>query len=265
MTRVLEAQAVFYAYEGAGDVLKEVSAEIRSGAITGIIGPNGSGKSTLLRLLAGLRTPRKGRVRLDGEALAAHSRRTRAQAIAFLPQAVNPAFSLTVFEVVCLGRYPRTGATGALRPADFDVARRCLADTRSEALAGRNFMSLSGGERQRVLLASILAQEPDLLLLDEPTAALDLHHEVEVFALLENLAHQGYGVGVVTHDLNLAAQYCQEILLLGQDHRVAASGPPAEVFEADRLSRAYGAPIRVGQHPFAPTPFVAAAKTEGPA
>ena len=125
------------------------------------------------------------------------------------------------------------------------------------------FSSLSGGERQRVLLASILAQEPELLLLDEPTAALDIHHEAEVFALLKRLASEGYGLGVVTHDLNLAGAFCDTMVLLGAGHAVVASGTPGGVLQSAPLSKAYGAQIRVAENPLTGGPLIAAAMPEG--
>ena len=256
---MLEAQGVFHAYERQQWVLDDVDARIFPGQVTGVVGPNGSGKSTLLRLFSGLLTPQRGAVLANGQPLRAQGARGRARLLGFLPQAVNPAFSLSAFEVVCLGRYPHTGGMGSLRQPDLEVARRCMARTKTEALHLREFSTLSGGERQRVLLASILAQEPRFLLLDEPTSALDIHHQVEVMALLQTLATEGYGIGLVTHDLNLAAQYCDAMVLLDAAHRVAAAGAPREVLTSERLSAAYGAHIRVGAHPFAPLPFVAAA------
>lgn len=262
MTHLLEAQSVSFAYEAAAPALRAVHAAVRGGALCGIVGPNGSGKSTLLRLLCGLLRPDAGEVMIDGSPLRRFNARERARLIAYLPQAVNPAFSLTVFEVACLGRFPHAGFMGALGAADFAVVRRSLRDTETELLRNRDFLTLSGGERQRVLLASILAQEPQLILLDEPTSALDIHHEVEVFDLLRRLAERGYGVGVVTHDLNMAAQYCHELILLGQDHTLIAAGPPGTVLSEALLTRAYGAPIRVGAHPFTGTPFVSAVPSE---
>lgn len=256
MISLLQAESVSFAYEKEQPVLRAVNATVPAGLLTGIVGPNGCGKSTLLRLLCGLLRPQSGRVLMDGAELSRLSGRARARRLAFLPQAVNPAFAMTVFEVVCLGRYPHAGPFGGLGPKDFEVARRCLRDTETEHLRARDFLSLSGGERQRVLLASILAQEPDVLLLDEPTSALDIHHEAEVFSLLRQLAAQGYGVGVVTHDLNAAAQFCGRILLMGVSHVVVASGAPEEVFREEALCAAYGAAIRVGRHPFVDAPFV---------
>ncbi len=249
MTQVLEAQNLAYAYEKGHDVFADIDGTVRAGNFTGIVGPNGSGKSTLLRILSGLIKPRTGRVTLDGQSLRSLSGMERARRIAFLPQSVNPAFALSVIEVVCLGRYPHVGALAGLRPLDLEVAERCLHETATYKLRDRPFMSLSGGERQRVLLASVLAQEPGFLLLDEPTSALDIHHQIDVFALLRRLADDGYGVAVVTHDLNLAARFCDDLMLLAAGHGVVASGTPADVLTEAQLSKAYEASIRVTRHP----------------
>lgn len=259
MTRELEAQSVSFAYETGRPVFGGVNASVAAGEVVGLVGPNGSGKSTLLRVMCGLLRPGSGGVRLDGKLLGSYSGAERARRVAFLPQAVNPAFALSVFEVVCLGRYPHMGAFGALRPRDKEAAERCMRDTEVEHLRARNFLTLSGGERQRVLVASILAQEPNILLLDEPTSALDIHHQVEIFSLLDRLAHardDGYGILVVTHDLNLAGRFCDRILLLGLDQSMLASGAQDAVLTEDLLSRAYGAPIRVSRHPATRAPLV---------
>jgi iron complex transport system ATP-binding protein len=256
MTRILKAESVAYAYEPGKDVFADVSLSIQAGEIVGLVGPNGSGKSTLLRVLCGFLHPRSGRVTLDKRTLSSYSGSERARVLAFLPQAVNPAFALSVFEVVCLGRYPHIGAFGALRPHDKEIAERCIRDTEVESLRSRDFLTLSGGERQRVLLASILAQEPNILLLDEPTSSLDIHHQIEIFSLLERLAHEGYGIVVVTHDLNLAAQFCGRLLLLADNHRMLAAGAPETVLTEDLLSRAYASPIRVSENPVTGAPLI---------
>jgi iron complex transport system ATP-binding protein len=252
MTATLRAESVSFAYEPGRPVFNSVNASVAGGETIGLVGPNGSGKSTLLRVMCGLLRPQGGGVLLNGKPLAGYPGRDRARRVAFLPQAVNPAFALSVFEVVCLGRYPHTGAFGALGPRDKEAAERCMRDTEVEHLRARDFLTLSGGERQRVLLASILAQEPEILLLDEPTSALDIHHQTEIFSLLDRLAHGrqgGYGILVVTHDLNLAARFCDRILLMGLDHSMLAEGPHDSVLTEPLLSRAYRAPIRVSRHP----------------
>jgi len=264
MRRTLQAESVQFSYEAGKPVLSGVSAAVTGGEIAGIVGPNGSGKSTLLRVLCGLLHPQAGAVSLDDRRLAEFAHLERARTIAFLPQAINPAFALSVVEVVRLGRYPRVGPLGGYGPEDRTVVQRCLRDTETDHLAARDFLTLSGGERQRVLLASILAQEPDLLLLDEPTSALDIHHQIDIFALLTRLARQGYGVGVVTHDLNLAARFCDRLFLLATDQGLLAQGPPAVVLTEELLSKAYTARIRVSDHPVTHTPLITAETPEEP-
>ncbi|MCP4643582.1 MAG: ABC transporter ATP-binding protein [bacterium] len=258
MNHHLLVDAVSFAYEAGHPVFTDVSASIRSGQVTGIAGPNGCGKSTLLRVFSGLLDPSPGTVMLDNRPLAQFGRRERAQTLGFLPQSVSPAFALTVFEVVCLGRYPHVGTLGGLSKRDREVAERCMHDTETLDLRRRNFMTLSGGERQRVLLASVLAQEPDLLLLDEPTSALDVHHQTEIFALLRRLARAGFGIGVVTHDLNQAARFCDQLFLLSLGEGLIAYGPPEAVLTEGALSRAYRATIRVCTHPITGTPLITA-------
>ncbi len=249
MTHALSASDIHFAYEPERPVLRGIDVRVNSGRVTGFVGPNGSGKSTLLRMLCGMLHPGQGEVRLDDRPLRHYAMRERAKTIAFLPQTVSPAFDLSVFEVVALGRYPHVGLLGGLGPKDLDVVRRCLVETHTEPLQHRNFLSLSGGERQRVLVASILAQEPSLLLLDEPTSALDIHHQVEVFGLLRVLADRGYGVCVVTHDLNIASRFCDSVHLFGCEGRIVRDGAPDTVFTEALLSEAYGAAIRVTRHP----------------
>jgi iron complex transport system ATP-binding protein len=258
MTATLKAESVNFAYEPGHPVFLRVNAEVAAGETVGLVGPNGSGKSTLLRVMCGLLQPEAGNVLLNGSAVNAYPGKERARRVAFLPQAVNPAFALSVFEVVCLGRYPHTGAFGALGPHDKEAAERCMRDTEVGHLRTRDFLTLSGGERQRVLLASILAQEPDILLLDEPTSALDVHHQVEIFSLLDRLAHgpRAYGILVVTHDLNLAARFCDRILLMGGAQSMLAQGPHQSVLTEPLLSQAYGAPIRVSRHPETGAPLI---------
>ena len=251
------AEDCSYAYPDAPSVVRGVSLRVARGSVTGIIGPNGSGKSTLLRLLAGMARPATGRVILDGAPtpLYAMPPRARARQIAFLPQQVEPLFGLSVVEAVALGRFPHTEGFGGLSARDHEAITRAMDRCAVATLRDRIFTELSGGERQRVLLASVLAQEPALLLLDEPTAALDLHHEAEVFALLGALAREGFGVCVVTHDLSLAAAHCDALLLLSATGAPVAQGPPSAVLTPEALSAAYGARVLVGAHPFTGVPL----------
>jgi len=258
MSAGLHLDRITFAYEAELWVLQSVSLAITPGKLTGIVGPNGCGKSTLLRIASGLLKPKAGEVQLDGQGLGRYGALERARKIGFLPQQIAPAFSLSAAEVVALGRYPHAALYGPLNQDDKAAVFQSLEATDTVALANRAFQTLSGGERQRVLLASVLAQDPKYLLLDEPTASLDLHHAADVFALLQRLVAQGYGVGVVTHDVNLAAQVCDQLLLLGEDHRTVALGTVSEVFTEEALCAAYGSPIQVGTHPFTGLPFAAA-------
>jgi iron complex transport system ATP-binding protein len=262
MTGRVHADYLSFSYEPGRPVFTDVSATFVPGEVTGVVGPNGAGKSTLLRVLCGLLKPQRGRVLLNGSPVSALGHLERARQVAFLPQAVNPTFSFNVFEVVCLGRYPHVGALHGLGKRDKDIVEQCLHDTGTESLQYRDFMTLSGGERQRVLIASILAQEPQVLLLDEPTSALDIHHQIEIFALLRRLVRQGYTVVVVTHDLNLAGRFCDHLLLLSCRGRLLAYGPPEQVLIEDVLSSAYAARIRVCEHPLTHTPLVSAETAE---
>jgi iron complex transport system ATP-binding protein len=262
MTPVLAANGIRHAYDGP-EVLAGVDTTVQGGELVGIVGPNGAGKSTLLRIMAGLLAPVSGQVTLNDTPLASIPRDERARNIAFLPQAVNPAFSLTVFEVVGLGRFPYLGALSALRSGDRAIVEQVMEATQVVSLRDRSFVTLSGGERQRVLVASILAQEPRLLLLDEPTSALDLHHQVELMSLLRKLADEGYGVAVVTHDVNLAARFCNRIVLLAAAHGLVGDGPPETILTESLLSRAYDCPLRVSAHPLFGTPLVSAEEDEG--
>jgi len=239
----------YFAYDKAGgDVLQGVSLTLAAGTLTGIVGPNGSGKSTLLRVLAGILRPRSGRVTLNGESVASLDRRLVARTIAFLPQSVSMMFGFSVREVVALGRYPHLGPFGFLSQHDVAVVDQSLAQTESTDLAHRPFMELSGGERQRALIAAILAQEPDVLCLDEPTAALDIHHQVAILSLLARLAREGRTVVVVTHDLNLAAQFCGRLAILHQG-RIAREGEPPDVLDAGLLKDVYQADLVVERNP----------------
>lgn len=215
---------------------------------TGIIGPNGSGKSTLLRIAAGVLTPVSGEVLLDGAPLAGMDRRQVAQRLGYLPQEVTSLFDYSVEEVVRMGRYPHASAFGALGSTDGAIVQRCLERAELSALRKRPLSHLSGGERKRAILASVLAQEPEILLLDEPTAALDMHHQVRFFQLVHSLSKGGMGVAVVTHDINLAALFCDRLLLMAGG-RLVIEGAPGEVLQRERLEAVYGPEVLVTTHP----------------
>jgi iron complex transport system ATP-binding protein len=238
-TPILSAVGVTFGFPQRPDFLKPVSLDVHRGDCVGIIGPNGAGKSTLLRLLAGLMLPQRGTIRFEGRSLVEIPLRDRARSIAFLPQHTPKDVPNSVQDIVLMGRFPYRQFGLFENAADFEIARSALATTQTARFADRALSTLSGGEAQRVHLAAALAQQPKVLLLDEPTAALDLHHQLVIFALLRDLTRQeGLAVVVVTHDLNLAARFCSNVLLL-DDGRTVASGPPDEVIAPDRLEPVY--------------------------
>ncbi|MFJ3443969.1 heme ABC transporter ATP-binding protein [Streptomyces sp. NPDC086081] len=233
---------------GARDVLTDVALTVRAGEVLALAGPNGAGKSTLLSALAGDVPPVRGTVSVHGRRAADWSAPELALRRAVLPQAPALSFPFTVEEVVRMGRAPYA-ADPATTPADDDRAvAEAMAATEVTAFAARPFSTLSGGERARTALARVLAQRAPLLLLDEPTAALDLRHQELVLRLCRSRALAGDAVVVVVHDLGLAAAYAHRVALL-RAGRVVATGTPAEVFSERLLSDVYDQPVEVFPHP----------------
>ena len=237
-------------------VLRAVSLSIAPGEFVGLLGANGAGKSTLLRLIGGLLRPGGGELRVAGRPLRHTPRRTLAQRVAMVAQSPILPDAFTVAELVLLGRTPYLRTLQAEGPADFAAVRRALAAAGCLELAGRRLGELSGGERQRAVLARALAQEPELLLLDEPTAHLDLGYQQELLSLLLRLNRdEGLTVLAALHDVNLAAATCPRLALL-HDGRVVADGPPDVVLTPRLLKLAYGYDARVIPHPQTGHPVV---------
>jgi iron complex transport system ATP-binding protein len=236
---------------GGRNVLREVSLQVPPGELVALVGPNGAGKSTALGVLAGDLRPTQGAARLDGQPLPALSPVALAQRRAVLPQQGGLLFDFTVAEVVALGRAPHAGRSTARQ--DAAVVRTALATTGLNGFAARRYTGLSGGERARVHFARVLAQlwdaeGPCYLLLDEPTAALDLAHQQQALALAGAWARNGFGVLAVLHDLSLAAQHADRMVLLC-DGTVLAEGHPTEVVTPANIDRAYGIEAVVNPHP----------------
>jgi len=241
---VLECRQVFFDYgENRSNALERVDLRFPEGSFTALLGPNGAGNSTLLRLLSGLIDPKRGEVILDGRPLPKTPPATRARSIAYLPQAVHFAFPLTVLECVEMGRFVHAGWFGRLSAEDRRARDRALSLCDATALADRSLDSLSGGERQRVLLASALAQEPRILLLDEPTLSLDLPHQEAFFDVVRGLHRdEGLTVVVATHELNLAARNAERLVLLSKG-RVASEGTPKSVLTPARVREVFRLPV----------------------
>ena len=238
---------------GGTQILSGVDLEVASGSVVALVGPNGAGKSTLLGVITGDLTPDSGTVTVDGEPLGAWSHHELALRRAVLPQQAIVSFPFTVVDVVRMGRAP--WARMAAEALDDEIIKAALAQTDVSHLAGRQFPSLSGGERARVALARVLAQSTQLLLLDEPTAALDVHHQELVLQVARDRATAGDGVVTVLHDLGLAAAHADRVAVLS-DGRIVAEGPPAEVMTSDLLSEVYHHDIEVMEHPRTGAPLI---------
>jgi iron complex transport system ATP-binding protein len=213
---------------GGRTILHDVSATIAPGALTAILGPNGSGKSTLLRTFAGLWKPAAGRVLLDDAPVDGYARRDLARKVSFLPQDTRCDFAFTVEEMVAMGRHPHRGRFEPARARDREAVESAIATCDLEDLRMRTVDHLSGGERQRVAIARCLATEPDVILLDEPTAHLDLEHGLSILALCRALTDAGRTIALATHDLGSVLRYATSALVL-QRGRVAGSGAPLDV------------------------------------
>jgi len=245
----LELSHLRFSYSERRSALRDVDLEVTGGSLVCVVGPNGSGKSTLLRIAAGLLAPQTGTARWNGRDVLHVAPLERARSISLLPQTVTVLYRYHVVEVVAMGRHPHlAGPWATSTSADAAAVEEAMQWTAVTALAERPFDELSGGERQRVLLAAALAQGGDLLLLDEPTTALDLHHQNAILRLLRRLAEAGRAILCATHDLNLAAAYADRLVLLDEG-AVAAEGPAADVLTPERIGRVYGEGIWVGPHP----------------
>jgi iron complex transport system ATP-binding protein len=249
---MLRADRASFAYRAAAPlVVNEVSLAIAPGELVGILGPNGSGKTTLLKMLGGTLTPSAGEIQFERRPLSGWSRRELARRIALVPQETHAPFDFTVLDIVLMGRFPHLGTFALEGPADLAMARQALAATGTSAFEARPFATLSGGEKQRVVIASALAQSPELLLLDEPTASLDLGHQLDVQLLLAALNRDRRVTMVLsTHDLNLAAALCRHLILL-RDGRVIAQGPTETVLTPATVRALYGVDADVHRHPIA--------------
>ena len=237
-------------------VLMNISFAVSKGEFFIIIGPNGSGKTTLMKVISGILKLQKGRLEILDRPINGYSRKALAKTIAFVPQMVPVDFPFTVTEIVLMGRSPYLGMLGLEEEKDLKIAKQAIAFTGMEHLAHRKLDQLSGGEQQRVFIARAICQEPDIILLDEPTASLDLAHQTRVMDLMEKLkAQKGVTVVMVSHDVNLAAMYSDQLLLLNNG-QVVCQGSPDEVLTFKTLEEAYGCTLLVDESPLGKIPRV---------
>ena len=245
--QAVSAQGLSYEVE-AQTLLDGVDLDADRGQLVGLIGPNGAGKSTLLRAISGILSCQDGSVRLEGADLRGLSSRDVAVALALIPQIAPYTHGFTSIELVLMGRYPHLGRFQIEGSEDDRIARESMRLTETEQFAGRTLDTLSGGERQRVFVSRALAQQPRVLLLDEPTSNLDVFHQLKVFDLVRRLVDEGLTAIAAIHDLNMAARYCDRLVLLFEG-RVLADGTPEEVLTPEAIARAFGVEAAVYPDP----------------
>ncbi|WP_394742709.1 heme ABC transporter ATP-binding protein [Natronococcus roseus] len=242
---------------GDTDVLESVSLSVEPGEFVGLVGPNGAGKTTLLRAMSGALEPDRGAVAVDGAPLRERSSKAASRLVAVVPQNTRLSFSFDVRTVVEMGRYPHRSRFSPPGEADRAAVDRALERTRTAQFADRPIDEVSGGERQRVVLARAIAQQTPVLLLDEPTASLDVNHQIETLELVRGFVAEGRTAVAAIHDLNLAARYCDRLVILS-DGAVLESGPPESVLNRDVLAAAFDANAVVTESPVTRTPTVSA-------
>lgn len=243
-----QLESASYSYPDGNEALRAVTLELRAAQLTTIVGPNGAGKSTLLGLLLGHLEPTTGSVAFAGRRMKQWPRRELARRVGVVPQQERGAFTLTVRELVAMGRYPHLGLFSAETDEDRRAVDEALIQCDLASLRDRSMNALSGGEQQRARLARAIAQEPDAFVLDEPTAGLDIGHEMALFEHARVLCDAGATVVLVTHHVNLAARYSHRMVLLG-DGALVAVGAPADVVQAERFTELFAWPTAVHPHP----------------
>lgn len=241
---------------GRKTILDSLSCKVGQNEFLVIIGPNGAGKTTLLRAICGLSKIRSGNITLYEKPLEKYSRRKLAATMALVPQNMSMEFSFSVEETVLMGRYPYLGMLEQEKVEDYEIAHQAMVFTQVDHLASRRLDQLSGGERQRVIIARSICQQPQIMLLDEPTAALDPSHQLSIMRLMQRFREEkNTTVVMVSHDLNLAGLFASRILLM-REGRAVTSGTPREILVPETLQQVYGCPMHVDNHPITGTPRV---------
>ena len=252
---MIEAHSISFRYHEAW-VLRKVSFRVEKGEFVGVIGPNGSGKTTLLKLLYGLLAPQRGEILFELVPMKKMTRRDIAKRIAVVAQETQLLFPFSVLETVLMGRSPYLGRLLFESEKDLEIARKAMEWTRILPFSERPVDELSGGERKRVFIARALAQEPDVILLDEPTANLDIQHQIEFLDLILTLNRdRGLTIVMASHDMNIASEFCDRLILL-QGGRIYQMGTPEEVVTKENIESVYGCEVWIDQHPVSGMPRI---------
>ncbi len=256
---MIEVRSISFRYHEDW-VLKDLSFRIERGEVLGVIGPNGSGKTTLLKLLYRLLSPQKGEILFELLPMKKMDRSDIAKRIAVVAQETHLLFPFSVLETVLMGRAPHLGSLLFEREIDLKIAKRAMEWTETLALSDRPMDELSGGERKRVFIARALAQEPEVILLDEPTANLDIHHQIEFLDLILTLNRErGLTIVMASHEMNIASEFCDRLLFL-QGGRIYRMGTPEEVITKENIEEVYGCEVYVDQHPISGMPRISLLK-----
>lgn len=246
---MLTLRDVRFGYSKRASFLGPINVSISQGECWAIVGPNGAGKSTLVRLMAGLLKPSAGQIELDGQPIFTYFHRERAKRISYVPQSAPGDLDMSTRDAVLLGRFPHRYLGMFESSEDHAIALHSMRATGVDQFADRSLITLSGGERQRVHVAAAMAQGAELMLLDEPTASLDLQHQLAIFQILRRLAREEKkAVVAVTHDVNLAAMFCDKVLLI-HEGKIAAAGSPVQVLTPERLEPVYGVRMTLAAAP----------------
>lgn len=239
---LLKLEDISFAYETT-PVLKDLSISIQENDFIGLIGPNGSGKSTLLKIMGAILKPDSGSIQFKESPLSKIRKKLFAQSVSWIPQEHPMVFPFKVSEIVLMGRHPYLSPLSFESKEDFEISQRAMETTMTSQFADRYFNEISGGEKQRVMIASALAQNPEMMLLDEPTAALDLKYQIQILSILKNL-NVGHKMALIMamHDLNLASKFCNRLILLNEG-QIVRDGAPEQVLEKNILEQVYGIEI----------------------
>ena len=248
MNHILDIDNILLIYRDKA-ILSKVSLSVSAGEFFVIIGPNGAGKTSLLKILSGLQKAQHGSVNIKGKSISQYSRRNLSKILAIVPQHIEVGFPFTVAETVIMGRTPHLSILGMEDKSDFQIAEEAMKFTEVSHLAKRKLFQLSGGELQRVIIARAICQQPEIILLDEPTTALDPAHQLKIMDLMERFRSQhNTTIIMVSHDLNLASMYGDRLLLL-KEGRVIKTGDPKTVLNKSLLEESYGCQMMVDENP----------------